>query len=83
MKKFFKPGENPIGQHFGEPGMKSPGDYEIVGVVEDTAYQSVRWKDHTMYFLPLMQRAAERQGSDRERYVAVRRGDRYRRRRTR
>ncbi len=32
------------------------GDWEIVGVVEDTAYQSATWKDHRMYFVPLMQR---------------------------
>jgi len=56
VKKLFNPGENPIGQHFGEPGNTSPGDFEIVGVVEDTTYESPRWKEHTMYFLPLMQR---------------------------
>jgi predicted permease len=56
VKKFFH-GTNPIGQHFGG-GEKSTGDYQIVGVVEDTAYNSVRWKDHRMYFLPLMQRPA-------------------------
>ena len=58
-KQYLK-GLNPIGQHFGGDGPKSAGDYEIVGVVEDTAYESVRWKDHAMYFLPMMQRAAER-----------------------
>jgi predicted permease len=58
VKKFFKPGENPIGQHFGAPGTTTPGDFEIVGVVGDTTYQSPRWKNHTMYFLPLMQRPA-------------------------
>ncbi len=56
VKKFFH-GANPIGQHFGN-GEKSTGDYQIVGVVEDTSYTSVRWKDHQMYFLPLMQRPA-------------------------
>ena len=25
-------------------------------MVEDTAYQSATWKDHMMYFVPLMQR---------------------------
>jgi predicted permease len=54
VKKFFRPGENPIGHRFGS-GPKTTGDYEIVGVVEDSAYQSVRWKDHAMYFEPLMQ----------------------------
>jgi ABC-type antimicrobial peptide transport system permease subunit len=29
-----------------------------VGVVEDTAYQSVTWKNHEMYFVPNMQRDA-------------------------
>ena len=55
VKKLFKPGENPIGTHFGG-GPKSTGDFEIVGVVEDTVYTDVRWKDHVMYFMPLMQR---------------------------
>jgi predicted permease len=55
VKKFFE-GKNPIGQRFGMG--KSSGDYQIVGVVENTAYTSVRWKDHSMYFLPLMQRPA-------------------------
>jgi macrolide transport system ATP-binding/permease protein len=53
-RKFFH-GGNPIGQHFGN-GPDSAGDYQIVGVVEDTTYQSVRWKDHQMYFIPLMKR---------------------------
>ncbi len=55
VRQLFKPGENPIGQHFGWD-QKSAGDWEIVGVVEDTAYQSATWKDHMMYFVPLMQR---------------------------
>ena len=55
VRKLFQPGENPIGQHFGS-GAKSTGDWEIVGVVEDTAYQSATWKDHMMYFVPLLQR---------------------------
>jgi ABC-type antimicrobial peptide transport system permease subunit len=33
-------------------------DYEIVGVVDDTVYQDVRWKDHLMFFTPLLQRPA-------------------------
>jgi predicted permease len=56
VKTFFKPGENPIGHRFGSPGPISAGDYEIVGVVEDTAYTDVRWKDHAMCFIPIMQR---------------------------
>jgi predicted permease len=56
VKKLFKPGENPIGRHFGSP--KTPGDYEIVGVVADTIYTTVRWKTHMMYFVPMLQRPA-------------------------
>ncbi len=56
VTKFFAPGENPIGRRFGSPGPVSPGDYLIAGVVEDTAYQSATWKDHAMFFVPLMQR---------------------------
>ena len=56
VKKFFAAGENPVGQHFGYPGPDSTGNWEIVGVVEDTTYESPKWKDHTMYFLPMMQR---------------------------
>ncbi|HEY3989814.1 MAG TPA: ABC transporter permease [Acidobacteriaceae bacterium] len=57
VKTFFQPGENPIGHRFGQ-GRRHAGDFEIVGVVEDTAYTSLRWKDHRMYFIPLMQRPA-------------------------
>ena len=57
VKKLFKPGENPIGQHFGAP--ERPQDYEIAGVVEDTAYTDATWKNHAMYFVPLPQRPAD------------------------
>jgi macrolide transport system ATP-binding/permease protein len=53
VRQFFG-NRNPIGSRFGPPD--SPGDYEIVGVVEDTTYESVRLKNHMMYFLPMMQR---------------------------
>ena len=55
VRKLFAPGENPIGQHLGG-SHETAGEYEIVGVVEDTAYTDVRWKDHLMYFVPLGQR---------------------------
>ncbi len=55
VRKLFAPGENPIGQHFGG-GSESVSEWEIVGVVEDTAYTDVRWKNHLMYFVPLGQR---------------------------
>jgi macrolide transport system ATP-binding/permease protein len=53
VKMIFQ-GKNPIGARIGSP--ETPGDFEVVGVVEDTAYQDVRWKDHSMYFVPMMQR---------------------------
>jgi macrolide transport system ATP-binding/permease protein len=53
VKEFFK-GKNPIGQRIGSP--ESPGDYEVVGVVENTVYTDVRLKDRSMYFVPIMQR---------------------------
>jgi len=55
-KKFFAAGESPIGRHFGNGHHLH--DYEIVGVVDDTVYQDVRWKEHLMFFTPLLQRPA-------------------------
>jgi macrolide transport system ATP-binding/permease protein len=57
VKDFFPDGENPVGRHFGSPNPPgATGDYEIVGVVEDTVYTTVRWPDHRMYFVPITQR---------------------------
>src|SRR5215467_8608617 len=57
VKDFFPKGENPIGRHFGSPAPpEASGDYEIVGVVEDTVYTTVRWKGHGMYCVPITQR---------------------------
>jgi predicted permease len=59
VKQFFGK-RNPIGHRFGFSGLsKTPQDgaHEIVGVVEDTTYTSVYWKNHAMYFLPLTQPA--------------------------
>ena len=59
VKQFFG-NRNPIGHRFGYSGpgqVGLDGAHEIVGVVEDTTYTSVYWKDHTMYFLPMTQHA--------------------------
>jgi predicted permease len=59
VKQFFG-NRNPIGHYFGFSGPNEPGmdgAHEIVGVVEDTTYTSIYWKNHAMYFLPLTQRA--------------------------
>ena len=61
VKTMFHPGENPIGHHFGW-GQKEAHDFEIVGVVDDTVYQDVRWKDHLVFFVPLLQRPASDKG---------------------
>src|ERR1035438_1371327 len=52
----FLGGKNPIGQRIGSPD--SPGEFEIVGVVENTVYTDIRLKDISMYFVPMMQRPA-------------------------
>ncbi|MDX6464703.1 MAG: hypothetical protein QOE55_8400 [Acidobacteriaceae bacterium] len=59
VKQFFGK-RNPIGHRFGHSGVGQAGmdgAHEIVGVVEDTTYTSIYWKNHAMYFLPLTQRA--------------------------
>jgi macrolide transport system ATP-binding/permease protein len=66
VKQFFGKG-NPIGHHFGFDDPLHPGTdaaHEIVGVVEDTTYTSVYWKDHAMYFLPLTQPAGNASDPD-------------------
>jgi predicted permease len=56
-KQFFA-GRNPIGHRFGFSQMGKDSAYEIVGVVDDTTYTSIYWKNHAMYFVPLTQRPA-------------------------
>ncbi len=66
VKQFFG-NRNPIGHRFGfsGPGQAGlDGAHEIVGVVEDTTYTSVYWKNHAMYFLPLTQRAGNANDPD-------------------
>jgi macrolide transport system ATP-binding/permease protein len=57
VNKLFKRGEDPIGQHFGAFGIKSSGDYKIVGVVEDTKYENARDAARPMYFTPMLQQS--------------------------
>jgi len=51
---FFKDG-NAIGQHFGDEDPKYAGNYEIVGVTEDTQYWDPNSKLRPMFFLPATQ----------------------------
>jgi predicted permease len=57
VKRNLKPGEDPIGQHFGAEEIKNSGDFEIVGVVEDSKYISARDAVEPMYFTPLLQQS--------------------------
>ncbi len=73
VKKLFKPGEDPIGQHFGAIQTRNSGDYKIVGVVEDTKYESARDAPRPMYFIPMLQQSRMRpsKGTDASLYAEV------------
>jgi putative ABC transport system permease protein len=51
---FFKDG-NAIGHHFGDLGQKYAGNFEIVGITEDTQYWDPDSKIRSMFFLPAAQ----------------------------
>jgi len=53
-RRFFG-NENPIGKRFGDRGQASSGRYEIVGVVGDAKYGSVREQARPMVFHSLLQ----------------------------
>ena len=50
-KKFFKDAD-PIGKHFGDLDQKYAGQFEIVGVTEDTQYREPTTQIPPMFFLP-------------------------------
>ncbi|HET9400384.1 MAG TPA: ABC transporter permease [Candidatus Acidoferrales bacterium] len=52
-RRFFA-NENPIGRRFGMD-KNHPGEYEIVGIVEDAKYQDTRGPAYATFFLPLLQ----------------------------
>jgi predicted permease len=54
-KRFFKD-DDPIGKHFGDLDQKYAGNYEIVGVTEDTQYRGATRKIPPTFFLPEAQR---------------------------
>ena len=58
VKKFLKHGEEPVGARFGTNGMKSTGDFTIVGVVRNVKWNDPREEVQAMYFRPLLQKAA-------------------------
>jgi len=53
-RRFF-PNENPVGKYFGDRGPASFERYEVVGVVGDAKYGSVREETPPMVFYPLWQ----------------------------
>ena len=50
-KRYFKD-EDPIGKHFGDLGQQYAGNFEIVGVTEDTQYHGPTDEIIPMFFLP-------------------------------
>jgi predicted permease len=56
-KHFFKD-DTPLGKHFGDIDIKYAGQFEIIGVTEDTQYREPTHKIPPMYFLPATQSVA-------------------------
>src|SRR5215469_12360529 len=56
VKRFFKPGEDPIGQHFGM-SQPSAGTFEIVGIVPDAKFTGFALSKpaRPMFYFPLAQ----------------------------
>ncbi len=59
VKNFFKPGEDPIGQHFGLDLPSHSSTYEIVGVVRNAKYNDLAGTEppRSLFFVPLAQHA--------------------------
>jgi len=57
VKRFFKPGENPIGQHFGLDLPRYSNTFEIVGVVNNAKYVDPANTEppRPLFFVPLAQ----------------------------
>ncbi len=58
VKRFFKPGEDPIGQYFGLDLPQYSSTYQIVGVVKNAKYRDPASTDppSPIFFVPLAQR---------------------------
>jgi predicted permease len=57
VKRFFKPGEDPLGQHFGFDLPENAGTFRIVGIVRDAKFASfaLRSPPLRMLYVPLAQ----------------------------
>jgi predicted permease len=53
-RRFF-PNEDALGKHLGFNSVRHGGDYEIVGIVENTKYRDPKIPAEPMVFLPLLQ----------------------------
>jgi predicted permease len=53
-RRFF-PNEDALGKHLGFNSIRHGGDYEIVGIVENTKYRDPKIPAEPMVFLPLLQ----------------------------
>jgi predicted permease len=58
VKRFFKPGEEPLGSHFGLDLPRYSNTYEIVGIVRNAKYNNPASTDppRPLFFVPLAQR---------------------------
>jgi predicted permease len=58
VKRFFKPGEEPLGSHFGLDLPKYDNTFEIVGIVRNAKYNDVANTEppRPLFFAPLAQR---------------------------
>jgi predicted permease len=58
VRRFLKPGENPLGQHFGFDLPENVNTFEIVGVVRDAKFAvfALRQAARPMAYVPLAQR---------------------------
>jgi predicted permease len=57
VKLFFKPGEDPLDQHFGLNEPQNAGTFRIIGVIRDAKFASwaIREPAMPMFFVPLAQ----------------------------
>lgn len=57
VKRFFNPGEDPIGQHFGLDIPENAGTFRIIGIVRDAKFAgfALREPARPMFYVPLSQ----------------------------
>jgi predicted permease len=72
-RRFFK-NESAIGKHFGDIDQKYAGNFEIVGITEDTQYRRPTEPIPAMYFLPSQQTTSY---DDNPRFVAFENANHY------